>query len=171
MPSYALPHKKPTTKTTIIKTTTTTTTTTTPTIFCYWPEEKPELYQLQCMCYTSNEGKLVYFRLMDRIQPKWTKLAIALKFPSHKINTFKLETEPVFTLLSEWLKGGNRNEDPSSVVTWGTLITALRYAGLEEEAEIIEKQFFETMAVQEPVSQKGPLCMLNFIFLIGQECM
>ena len=118
------------------------------------------------MCYTNNEGKVVYFRLMDRIQPKWTKLAIALKFPSHKINSFKHEIEPVFTLLSEWLKGGNKDEDPSSVVTWGTLITALRYAGLEEEAEIIE-QFFVTKADQEPVSQKGLFCsvvLLNFIF-------
>ena len=110
------------------------------------------------MCYTNKEGKVVYFRLMDRIQPKWTKLAIALKFPSHRINTFELKVDPVFTLLSEWLRGSTKDEDPSSVVTWGTLITALRYAGLEEEAEIIEKQFLVTMAVQEPVSQKSMFC-------------
>ena len=100
----------------------------------------------------------MYFRLMDRIQPKWTKLAIALKFPPYRINTFELKVDPVFTLLCEWLRGGNKDEDSRSVVTWGTLITALRYAGLEEEAEIIEKQFLVTMAhVQKPVSQ-GLFC-------------
>ena len=107
------------------------------------------------MCYSNKEGKVVYFRLMDRIQPKWTKLAIALKFPSHRINTFELKVDPVFTLLCEWLRGGNKDEDPRSVITWGTLITALQYAGLEEEAEIIKKQFFVTKADQEPVLQKG----------------
>ena len=100
----------------------------------------------------------MYFRLMDRIKPKWNKLAIALKFPPHRIDTFDLQTDPVYTLLCEWLKGDNKDVDPSSVVTWGTLITALRYAGFEEEAKIIEKQFFVTVAVQEPVSQKSLFC-------------
>ena len=100
----------------------------------------------------------MYFRLMDRIRPKWIDLAIALKFPLHMINTFELKTNPVFTLLCEWLRGSIMDEDPSSVVTWGTLITALRHAGLEEEAEIIEKQFLVTMAVQKPVSRKSMFC-------------
>ena len=93
------------------------------------------------------------FRLMDRIQPKWINLAIALKFPLHKINSFKRETDPVITLLCEWLI------DPRSVlVTWGTLITALQNAGLEEEAKIIEKHCLVTMTVQEPVSRKSLFC-------------
>ena len=100
----------------------------------------------------------MYFRLMERIQPKWTKLAIALKFPSHKINTFKHETDSVYALLSEWLRGGNKDED-ARTVTWGTLIVALRHAGLEEEAGIIEEQFFVSMAVQEPVLQKSMFCL------------
>ena len=103
------------------------------------------------------------FRLMDRIQPKWINLAIALKFPPHKINTFKRETDPVITLLCEWLTGGDKDEDPRSVlVTWGALITALQNAGLEEEAKIIEKQFLVTMSVQEPVSRKSIFCLTLF---------
>ena len=123
----------------------------------YQPDEKPELDQLQCMCYTNKEGKDVSFRLMERIQPKCTNLAIALKFPLHKINTIKHESDSVYTLLSEWLSESNKDEDPRPV-TWDTLIAALRHAGLGEEAEIVEKQFFVTMAVQEPVSRKGMFC-------------
>ena len=109
------------------------------------------------MCYTNKEGEIVSFRLMDRIEPKWINLAIALKFPAYRINVYELKTNPVYTLLSEWLKGGNKDEDSRSI-TWGTLITALRSAGLEEEAEIIEKQFVGTVAVQEPISQKSLFC-------------
>ena len=128
------------------------------TIICHLTDEKPELHQLQCMCYTNNEGKVMYFRLMDRIEGKWTNLAIALKFSLHKINTFEVKPNPVLTLLCEWLRGSTMDDDLSPVVTWGTLTTALRYAGFEEEAEIIEKQFFETVAVEEPVSQKSLFC-------------
>ena len=128
------------------------------TIICYRSDEKPELDQLYCMRYTNKEGKTVYFRLVDRIRPKWINLAIALKFPPYRIDTLKCESDTVYTLLREWLRGANKDEDPKSVVTWSTLITALQYAGLEEEAEIIEKQFFVTMGDQELVSQKGLIC-------------
>ena len=51
--------------------------------------------------------------------------------------------DPVYHLLSEWLRGANQERD-SRPVTWATLITALRDANVQEEADILEKHFVET---------------------------
>ena len=92
------------------------------------------------MSYTGEDGKIVHFRLMDRIKPRVTRLAIALNFPDHIIADMKTDSDPVYFLLTKWLRGDNQEED-SRPLTWGTLITALGEAGLMEEAKILEEQF------------------------------
>ena len=104
----------------------------------------PTLQDLQCMSYTSEDGRTVPFRLMDRIKPRVTQLAIALKFPQHIIANLKTESDPVIYLFSEWLRGGNQELDPRPL-TWGTLITALQHAGLIEEVKILEEYFIITV--------------------------
>lgn len=100
-------------------------------------DDKPEMYQLQCMCYTNKEGDTVDVRLVDRIQPKWYEFAVSLRFPLHRIQSIKREDNPVVSLLIEWLQGGNMTEDRRPV-TWATFIEALHHAGLKEEANIMQ---------------------------------
>ena len=94
------------------------------------------------MSYTGEDGRAVHFRLMDKLSPHWRKLAIALKLSIHEIATMKHEDDPVFYLLSEWLRGANQEVDPRPV-TWRTLIEALRLANVQEEATVLEKHFLE----------------------------
>ena len=101
------------------------------------------------MSYTSEDGKTVHFRLMDRIKPRVTGLAIALNFHQHIMANLKTEQEPVLYLLAEWLRGSNQEVD-SRPLTWGTLITALQHAGLLEEVEILEEKFVAVSQVDEP---------------------
>ena len=63
----------------------------------------------------------------------------------------KQEDDPVYYLLSEWLRGANQERD-SRPVTWGTLITALRKANVQEEADILEKHFVEIKLPIVPVA-------------------
>ena len=92
------------------------------------------------MSYTSEDGQTVHFRLMDRIKPRVTRLAVALGFPDYTIANLDIKWNPVYYLLAEWLNGRNQEHD-SRPLTWGTLITALRAAGLLEEADILEQYF------------------------------
>ena len=94
------------------------------------------------MSYTGEDGRDTRFRLMDQLHPHWRRLAIALKFQLCDITVMKQEDDPVFHLLSEWLRGANQERD-SRPVTWRTLITALRDANVQEEANILEDQFVE----------------------------
>ena len=113
-----------------------------------YTDAKPELYDLLCMSYTSEDEKIVDFMLMDRIEPRVKKMAIALRFPQHAIAKLKNnDGDSVYYLLSEWLRGGNKDND-SRPLSWGTLITALQHAGLVEEVRILEDHFVE------PVAQK-----------------
>ena len=98
------------------------------------------------MSYTSEDGRTVSFRLMDRIKPQVTGLAIALNFPNYVINNLETKQDPVFYLLEEWLRGDNQEHD-SRPLTWGTLITALGEAGLLEEVKILEQHFVATPLV------------------------
>ena len=92
------------------------------------------------MSYTSEDGSTVHFRLMDRIIPRVTQLAIALNFPQYFIEKYlKTDPDPVYSLLAAWLRGGNQDHDRRPL-TWGTLITALQHAGLVEEVKILEEQ-------------------------------
>ena len=100
------------------------------------------------MSYTSKDGTTVPFRLMDRIKPRVARLAIALGFPEHIIANLKTDPDPVFSLLTEWLKGGNQEHD-SRPLTWSTLLTALGEAGLLEEVRILEKYFVAAPSVTE----------------------
>ena len=108
------------------------------------------------MSYTGEDGGDTYFRLMDQLQPHWRRLAIALKFRQCDITVIKQEDDPVYHLLSEWLRGANQERD-SRPVTWATLITALREANVQEEANILEKHFVEIKLpiVPVPMSQTG----------------
>ena len=81
-----------------------------------------------------------HFRLMDRLQPHWKNLAIALRFPQYKITTMEHKENPVLYLLNEWLREANKEEDKRPV-TWRILIEALHEANNHEEAAFLEKHF------------------------------
>ena len=111
------------------------------------------------MTYTGENGRDTRFRLMDQLQPHWRRLAVALKFLPRDIALMKQEDDPVFYLLSKWLQGANQERD-SRPVTWATLITALRDANVQEEANILEKHFVEIKLPKVPVAMsqaKGEL--------------
>ena len=91
----------------------------------------------------STEGDEESFRLMDRLKPHWKQFAIALKFPLHSIATIQSSNDPVYQVLSEWLRGANLGED-TRPVTWKTLIEALHNANIHEEADTLEKHFVLT---------------------------
>ena len=105
-----------------------------------YTDAKPQLYDLQCMSYTNEDGADVYFRLMDRIKPRLNRVAIALGFLRHNIDVIEKNSDPECYLLSEWLEGRNQEND-SRPLTWATLITALQHAGLLEEVNILEQHF------------------------------
>ena len=64
-------------------------------------KKKPDMRQLQHMMYTDEEGKLVRFRLMDRIEPNWKEFAYALNFPHYTVAS----TGNVSNMFVEWLRG------------------------------------------------------------------
>ena len=103
------------------------------------------------MSYTGEDGRATHFRLMDQLQPYWRRLAVALRFRQCDITIMKQEDDPVFHLLSEWLRGANQERD-SRPVTWATLITALREANVQEEANMLEKHFVKTKLPIVPVA-------------------
>ena len=105
-------------------------------------DDEPGLDELLCMSYTGEDGRDVHFRLVDQLKPHWRRLAIALKFPRHEMDTIKHEDDPVLYLMSEWLRGANQEKDPRPV-TWITLIEALRHANVQEEANVLEKYFIQ----------------------------
>ena len=109
-------------------------------------DDKPGLDDLLCMTYTGEDGRDTRFRLMDQLHPHWRRLAIALKFRLCDITVVKQEDDPVFHLLSEWLRGANQERD-SRPVTWETLITALKDANVQEEAKILEEHFVENKSI------------------------
>ena len=102
--------------------------------------DKPDLNNLLHMSYTGENGKEVNFRLMDQVKSHWRRLAIALEFRQHEIANIEQNDDPVYHLMSEWLRGANK-EVCSKPVTWGTLIIALRASNLQVEADILEKNF------------------------------
>ena len=98
------------------------------------------------MSYTSEDGTTVHFRLMDRIKPRVTDLAVALGFPQHVRDYMETKRDQVYYILSEWLEGRNQENDQRPL-TWGTLITALQRAGLPNEAEILQQHFVDVPQV------------------------
>ena len=109
-------------------------------------DAKPQLRELQCMSYTGEDGKTVFFRLMDRSKPRFTAVAIALGFPQHIIDLLNRVSDPEYCLFSKWLGGGNLEND-SRPLTWATLVTALQHAGLPEEVTILEQHFLVSTPV------------------------
>ena len=114
------------------------------------------------MSYISEDRQTVHFRLMDRIKPRVTGLAVALKFPDYVIDNMETKRDPVFYLFKEWLRGGNQEHD-SRPLTWGTLITALRAAGLLEEVKILEQHF---VAAQPPVTMRGGMAYVHAVMIV-----
>ena len=90
----------------------------------------------------AEDGSTVQFRLMDRLRPKFRRVAIALRFQQHDITTIEKKDDPIYHLLSEWLQGTNQEEDLRPL-TWATLITAIRDAGVHEVANVLVKYFVE----------------------------
>ena len=105
-------------------------------------DDKPGLHDLLYMSYTGEDGRDVQVRLMQQVRPHWRELAIALKFPQHEIAIMESKDNPVYYLLSEWLRGANQEKDPRPV-TWKTLIEALQHADIQEEATILKKHFIQ----------------------------
>ena len=103
------------------------------------------------MSYTGEDGRDTRFRLMNQLQPYWRRLAVALKFLPCDINFMEHKDDPVYHLLSEWLRGANQERD-SRPVTWATLITALHDANVQKEADILEEHFVETGLPVVPVA-------------------
>ena len=103
------------------------------------------------MSYSGEDGRDTRFRLMDRLRPHWRRLAVALEFHHGDIAVMKQEEDPVFYLLSEWLRGANQGRD-SRPMTWATLITALRDANVQKEADILEEHFVEISLPVVPVA-------------------
>ena len=132
--------------------------------FCFTNvDAKPKPRDLQHMSYTSEDGKTVHFRLMDRIKPRVTQLAIALEFPLHIRANLKTEHAPVCYLLDEWLRGGNVENDQRPL-TWGTLIKALKSADLTEEVTVLNKMI--TVTKPEAVLPRSELCMTYWILIV-----
>ena len=119
-------------------------------------DDKPGLDDLLCMSYTGEDGRDTRFRLMSQLYPYWRRLAIALKFLPCDISVMEHKDDPVYHLLSEWLRGANQERD-SRPVTWATLITALRDANNQEEADILEKHFVEVKLPVFPMEAEGEL--------------
>ena len=117
-------------------------------LYCFYTtaDDKPGLDELLCMSYTSEDGRDIRFRLMDQLHPHWRRLAIALKFQQSDIAVMKQEDDPVYHLLSEWLRRANQERD-SRPVTWATLITALRDANFQEEADMLEEHFVKNKLI------------------------
>ena len=116
------------------------------------------------MSYTSEDGRTVSFRLMERIRPRVTGLAIALNYPDYVIDDLETKRDPVYYLLKEWLNGRNQEHD-SRPLTWGTLITALRTAGLLEEVEILE-QYFVPVAAPTQVTVRGGMAYVHALMIV-----
>ena len=132
--------------------------------FINYTDAKPTLKNLQYMDKTSRDGGTIPFRLMARITPRVTQLAIALNFPQHIIANLKTETDPVYYLFSEWLRGANQEHDPRPL-TWGTLITALQHAGVMEEVKILEEHFIAP--VPPSVSEREGMLLSKLIPVHG----
>ena len=108
-------------------------------LFTFTGDAKPRLRDLQLMTYTNDSNIHNQFRLMDQIKPHFRQVAIALNFSHHEVAAMERSgDDPVYHLLSEWLRGANQDEDPRPA-TWRTLITALREARLNEAANKLEK--------------------------------
>lgn len=92
------------------------------------------------MTYSGKDGTITTFRLMEQLKPHILNVAIALRFPEHKIAEMRdvAHKNQVYNVLTYWLQGGNMEEDPRPV-TWKTLITALKDANLQADATILEK--------------------------------
>lgn len=127
---------------------------------CSIADAKPCLSELQKMTYNDEAGKSAHIRLMERIRPHFKQVAIALKFCHHDIDTIEKKDDPVYDLLSKWLEGANQEEDPRPL-TWETLITAIRDAGVHEVANILTKYLVQPVVHNDDTCLKGiSICII-----------
>ena len=110
---------------------------------CSIADAKPSLIDLQKMTYTDGDGTCVQLRVMEQIRPHFRQVAIALKFLEYDIANIEKKDDPVYDLLIKWSQGANQEED-TRPLTWTTLITAIRDAGVHEVANILTKYFVQS---------------------------
>ena len=92
---------------------------------------------------------MVDLRLMNQLRPYAVRVAIALRFPQYAITAVERHDDPVYYLLSEWLRGANQ-KDPRP--TWRTLIKALREANCQEEANELDQYLNEPNSSDTDIS-------------------
>ena len=101
---------------------------------------------------------------MDRIKSHWRRLAVALKFLQHEIDAMESKDDPVYYLLTEWLRGANQENEPGPV-TWRTFITALHDANIQEEANILESHFIQATSGELMI-----ICTNGFLCITCRLC-
>ena len=110
---------------------------------------KPELNQLQYMEYMDVEkGKLVPYRVMDKLQRVWEDLATALNFDPDIIEVMATKNsakESLRCLLTDWLRGENMERDDSPL-TWGTLVKAMKKAKSKAVADFLTEHLDEMLS-------------------------
>ena len=118
------------------------------------------------MVYTDDDKQIVHFRLMDQVKSSWRRLAVGLKFPQHRIATIEEKDDPVYYLLSEWLRGANQGIDLRPI-TWESLIASLRDANLQLEADTLENHLIQIETASSAVSRVGELTIITMRVCIG----
>ena len=137
-------------------------------LFTFTGDTKPRLRDLQLMTYGCelNPSTRIEFRLMDQIRPHFIPVAIALNFQYHEVAAMERSIDnPVYHLLSEWLRGAKQDEDQRPV-TWRTLITALREARLREAANCLEKYMVELEPCDARVGGLGMFRIILFCICV-----
>ena len=122
-------------------------------------DDEPKMYDLLCMSYTDEDGKVKDFRLKERISRNWRDFAYALRFPIHVVESIKSGEDQAEHLLKKWLQGMNKTEDRRPI-TWGTLIAALHHTNFQEEVNILEKHLIQVDTVSTQ-SGKLSLCICS----------
>ena len=112
------------------------------------------------MEYTDDDRQIVHFRLMDQVKSSWKRLAVGLKFPQHRIATVEEKDDPVYFLLSEWLRGANQEIDLRPI-TWESLIASLRDTNLQLEADTLESHLIQIETASSAVSRVGELTIIT----------
>ena len=118
------------------------------------------------MKYTDDNRQIMHFRLMEQVNSSWRRLAIGLKFPQHRIATIEEKDDPVYYLLSEWLRGANQGIDLRPI-TWESLIASLRDANLQLEADTLENHLIQIETASSAVSRVGELTTITTRVCIG----
>ena len=94
----------------------------------------PKLDQLQLLKFPDGTE----LRIMEKVAPKWKKVAIALGFDGARIETIEMGAlrqpeDASLKMFTDWFAGGHDLKPP----TWNVLIQSLRAATLTEIADLL----------------------------------